>query len=167
MSKQVKSAWFASAAALLAFALPATASATEEFPSTIQRHLGLSDEPPCALCHENGMVGMGTVRTPFGMALRLLGLAAENDDSLTTALDELQKEGVDSDRDGVTDIDELKAGTDPNRAGVESLSQSNEPVYGCGGTVARSKQGATAASGLALGALALALSVRRRSQRAG
>jgi len=156
-------------ASLVTFASMLTASAdargTEEFPGTIRYHLRLDYDPPCSICHENGMVGVGTVRTPFGMSLRLRGLAAEQDDSLTVALDALDKEQVDSDRDGVTDIAELKTHTDPNRYGALPLDQANEPVYGCGGTVARSRNGADApAATMVMGLVAAALWARRRKR---
>ena len=147
-------------------AAPATARATEEFPWSIRSDLALDYEPPCALCHENGMTGTGTVRTPFGMSMRLRGMIAGNDASLAKALDAMAADNVDSDHDGVSDIEELKSHTDPNRYGALPLDQANEPTYGCGGTIARSPQGAGAATGaVLLGALALGLSLRRRSSR--
>ena len=135
-------------------AAPALASAS--FPATVQSHLALAQQPACALCHLNGITGLGTVTTPFGRTLRAHGCLAANDATLISALDAMQADASDSDGDGVPDIQELLAGTDPNVAsggdgGVEPLP----PIrYGCGASVAPGLLGA-------LGALAL-LRVRRR-----
>ncbi len=66
--------------------------------------------------------------TPFGTSMRARGLVAQNTQSLDTALDALAAEHTDSDGDGVGDIDELKAGTNPNSAGGGVVPP---PTYGC------------------------------------
>ena len=104
------------------------AHASSEYPPEIRAHLGLSYTPDCSLCHANGQTGFGTVTTPFGTSMRSRGLVARNIASLDTALDALAAERTDSDHDGVPDIDELKAGSDPNAGGGGSVAP---PTYGC------------------------------------
>jgi hypothetical protein len=104
------------------------ARASSVYPPEIRSHLALSYTPDCSVCHANGQTGFGTVTTPFGTSMRSRGLVAQNLGSLDTALDALAAEGTDSDHDGTGDIDELKAGTDPNAAGGSSVPP---PSYGC------------------------------------
>lgn len=143
-------------------ALPAWAS--ENYTIEIQNKYGI-DYPPqsCSLCHTGGITGAGTVNTLFGTALRMRGLVSGNVNALTTALDTLEADGVDSDGDDVTDIDELKAGTDPNRR--DATVTDGGTTGGGGGTDVPNLQlgiGCNAAApGLLLGA-ALLLSRRRR-----
>ena len=98
------------------------------FPPEVRAHLSLSYTPACTLCHNTPSGGFGTVTTPFGKSMRARGLVAQNLGSLDTALDALAAEHTDSDGDGVGDIDELKAGSDPNVAGGGSVTP---PTYGC------------------------------------
>src|SRR5262249_59260271 len=94
----------------------------------IRAHLSLSYTPACTLCHNGRGGGFGTVTAPSGKSMRAGGLVAQNLGSLDTALDALAAEHTDSDGDGVGDIDELKAGSDPNVAGGGSAPP---PTYGC------------------------------------
>jgi len=109
-----------------------SASASPTFPDAVKRALSLSYSPPCALCHEGGRTGAGTVTTPFGRAVRDRGAAAGNDASLIAAVQKIAADKIDSDGDGVTDGEELKHGTDPNSKGGASLD-TPEIGYGCGG----------------------------------
>ena len=104
------------------------ARASSNYPAEIRAHLGLSYTPDCTLCHSVPTGGFGTVTTPFGTSMQARGLKAQNVQSLTTALDALAGEQTDSDGDGVPDIDELKAGTNPNVAGGGTVPP---PTYGC------------------------------------
>ena len=148
MSKQC-CLWLA--AAFLLAARPAHASAT--FPAEIQKQLGLSYTPSCALCHANGVTGLGTATTKFATSMKARGLVANDLASLDTALAALEAEGTDSDGDGVPDITELKNGTNPNGGGVP-------PTYGCFSVTGQGLAGSPAA--LWLLALAAALELRRR-----
>jgi len=108
--------------------LSANVGAMPTFPSEIQSHLGLSYAPQCTLCH-GSVSGGGPVVTPFGQAMLAAGLTVSGGSTLTNALDTLAKNKTDSNGDGVPDIDELKAGNDPN--------PNKTPVqYGCGAKIA-------------------------------
>jgi hypothetical protein len=121
--------------ALLVVVLGGPALASSVFPADMQTHWALPAEPACAVCHANGITGVGTVTTPFGQNVHLVyGAQAANETSLYTALDKLADAGVDSDGDGVTDYDELKAGTDPN-VGATKPGQVGALKYGCGADV--------------------------------
>lgn len=119
--------------ALFVAVLGGPALASSIFPPDVQTRWSLTAEPACALCHTNGITGLGTVTTPFGKNVHLVyGAQAENETSLYTALDQMADAGVDSDGDGTSDYDELKAGTDPNvglKTGPGALK------YGCGADV--------------------------------
>lgn len=104
------------------------AHASSIYPPEVRSHLSLSYTPACTLCHTSESGGFGTVTTPFGKSMMSRGLVAQNIASLDTALDALAAEHTDSDHDGVPDIDELKAQTDPNVAGGGSVAP---PSYGC------------------------------------
>lgn len=133
--------------------LPAAASAS--FPTTSKAHLGLAQPLACAVCHTNGITGMGTVNTPFGAALRAEGLTAGNDAALRTALDALAAKRTDSDGDGSPDVEELKAGRNPNvadgtaadggtGAGGGTAETPPTPKYGCGASAVPGLGGFTA-----------------------
>ena len=100
------------ALALLLLAMPA--QATPNFPGAIQRTLGAAQTPACAICHAGGVTGRGTVTTPFGQAMRARGLVAGDAASLAQALTRMETDKVDSNGDGTPDVDELRAGKDPN-----------------------------------------------------
>jgi len=154
-----------SLAVLTIFGVLATAgsaAASPVFPDAIKSHLALSYSPSCAICHEGGRGGTGTVTTPFGRAMMARGLKAGDTAALTSALDQMAAEKVDSDGNGVSDIDQLKMGKDPN--GGSGVAMGAPPVeYGCGGaTVARANNGDGMLIALIVGGLVLA---RRRRAR--
>jgi hypothetical protein len=121
---------------LLCSLLATAAWASPTFPSVIHTHLALSADPACALCHTNGITGFGTVTTPFGLTVHLTyGAQSENEPSLIAALNKMADAGVDSDGDGVSDIAELKAGTDPNVSSTSTTPTLGGLKYGCGADV--------------------------------
>ncbi len=138
-----------------------TSEATPGFPAVIQTELGLAARPDCTLCHTNPSGGLGTVNTPFGAYMRSRGLKEYDNDSLRTALMASAGERHDSDGDGVTDIDELKAGTDPNTSAAAVLVE--PAAYGCGAHVAPSAPDHRGTVLLCVGLVALALQSRRRT----
>lgn len=129
--------------------------ASVSYPSVIESHLGLTSpvSESCALCHTNGQTGAATVNTPFGKSARAKGLVAGNDAKLKQVLDAMAADRTDSDGDGVSDTDELKARTNPNAAGT--ISPAETLKYGCG---AQAAPGALGVGGL----LAWLLRRRRR-----
>lgn len=156
-------------ALLLLLSAPALATAT--FPTVIQQHLSLARSPAqsCMLCHTNGITGPGTVNTPMGKALSSQGLLGNDEQSLRSALDALATAGTDSDGDGVGDVAELKAGTDPNVGAPSDGGTGGGAGGGAGGggggaggpPPPRFGCGASVAPGLLAGAT-LALLLRRR-----
>lgn len=142
----------APAVALLLAAVPA--AATTSYPGVLRDELGLDASPSCTVCHASAGGGPGTATKPMAEALVAAGLVPFDDDSLLAALAQLEADGTDSDGDGVGDLDELRAGTDPN--GTEAPPE--EPVlYGFGCAQA------PAEGSLALLAVALALRRWRRA----
>ena len=112
--------------------LAGPALATPNFPSALKRELGLTYTVDCSLCHLNGVTGRGTVTTPFGMSMRGAGLNPGDEASLKAALASLKADGIDSDRDGVGDVPELVAATNPYGVGRLDTPRFLDPEYGCG-----------------------------------
>jgi hypothetical protein len=113
-----------------AFFVATAAGATPNFPGAIKDKLSATAPPECAICHVTGRVGgRGTVNTPFGVAMRARGLVLYDEASLAAALVQMEKDGVDSNGDGVIDVDAIRMGKDPNPS-------SDAPVYGCVGSIA-------------------------------
>ncbi len=144
-----------------AVVVPGRALATPNFPPEIETHLMLDYLPDCSLCHQ-GTQNINTVTTPFGLSIKAAGLEGHPNDTaaLDLALDKLEADMTDSDKDGTPDIEELKAGTDPNMAGGGSVSGGATIAYGCFNQIAG---GAGAPwAGAAFTALGLACAMRRR-----
>jgi MYXO-CTERM domain-containing protein len=116
--------------AALALTAPALAWATPDFPAAIARDLQLSAPPPCTICHATDAGGSGTVVKPFGKYLVSRGLVPFDEASLARALAAAAGENHDSDGDGISDIEVLRRGLDPNgsAAGASSLE---DPTFGC------------------------------------
>lgn len=143
--------------------LPTSAEATQKFPSGIYNYLLPTFTvkpyaPPCSLCHDRGSTGPGTAQTPFALSAKARGLAPGDTQSLDNALTAMDRDEVDSDGDGIADIQELRDGTDPNTPGDVSLVTESGPDAGCGGNTKPRSPRVTAASVLGL------LLLRRRGK---
>ncbi len=144
---------------VVAALMPARAHATPNFPPAIVSHLGAKRSPACRICHVNGLTGLSTVNTPFGLNLRTRGVLAYDEKSLVAALDALRAERIDSSGGrGSSDIDVLTAGGDPNSK--TPSADLEDPIYGCGATFAR-RSAATVLPPSILLLLALARRARR------
>jgi len=137
---------------LLAIAL----LATPDFPGAIQSELDLAAPPRCTICHATDAGGAGTVVQRFGVYLRSRGLVPFDESSLHDALLAAAGERHSSSGSGLTDIDALKAGLDPNGTAAEGVTDLT-PAYGC--------SSGGAASLLPVLALGVWLYTRRRHQR--
>ncbi|MET0591645.1 MAG: hypothetical protein ABW133_03025 [Polyangiaceae bacterium] len=160
-----------SAVAVL-LAAPA-ALASESFPGAIKTYLNLPGDPPlCTVCHTTLIGGPMTVSKPFGKTLQQkYGLLRLDENRLRAALMQMQAANPpdDSDSDGIGDIAELLAGTDPNvKTGETAVDEG--PNYGCQCSAARSTGGfSTGAFAWAAGVAIAGLRARRsrRARRGG
>jgi hypothetical protein len=117
------------ALAVLLIALPVQAE--PDFPAAIQTAGSTPCNPPCTLCHTSSPGTRLTATKPFAITLIKNGLIPTHPESIATAVTSLRSKQVDTDGDGVLDVDELAAGTDPSNptVGVEFCG----PLYGCAG----------------------------------
>jgi hypothetical protein len=111
----------------VALAWPVPAEASPTFPGELQDQLDIPCVPQCTLCHRDTNGGSGTVVEPFGQSMFDAGLRASRPERIATALDLLEFNSVDSDGDGVTDVEELSEGRNPNQSGAGLLCA----TYGC------------------------------------
>lgn len=133
-----------------AYALP-------EYPKYLQTAADTPCLPHCNVCHRDDNAGSGTVDRPFGKSIEQVGyLSGGGQSSVTRAVDTLRSQNTDSDGDGVSDIDELSHGEDPNYAGDGSICG---PQVGC--SAAGQARNAWSNGLSALLALSLALWFRR------
>lgn len=164
----MRSSFASQLAALFVLAVPSLAAASPTFPFAIKSDLSLSYDlgtDHCTICHATNLGGLGTVVTPFGEAMQAAGLVAEDTTSLQKALDTLEANGTDSDHNGVPDIEELKAGEDPNTGqDISGATGTSGPSFGCGAQLSRAPAPWEGAA--ALLATLGAMLVRRRRSRA-
>lgn len=172
--------------ALLVAIVPRLASAYVTFPPWIQSHLSLDYTlTDCQICHNNPAGGIGTVTMPFGVAMKTEGnlVYTSTQEEVWAALDDVTKNMIDSDCNGIIDTDQIKLGRDPNRpgeyidgsgkatpnderdAGCTPAPVGPAPVfYGCGAQLAPavpSWEGSAPAVAALVTALALACRRRR------
>jgi hypothetical protein len=160
---------FALATALFALAVPRWASASVTYPAELKKRWDVETLPVpgpyCTLCHRTDAGGTGTISTAFGRALLSAGAVGNSVPSLDGALDTLKNSATDSDRDGVSDFDELRAGLDPNAGelaeGEEPDPLADVPLPRTGCAVGQPRNDGSAALGSALTA-ALLLGARSR-----
>jgi hypothetical protein len=140
---------FCVAPLLLVVALaPRLAAASSTFPPEVKKYFGVdalaAPGDGCTLCHRNDDGGTGTAIKPFGRTVLRLGAVSGNVASLDAALTALDESAEDSDADGISDADELRAVTDPNIGSGETadpLANIPLPETGCSTASVRSAAG--------------------------
>lgn len=137
-----------------------SAHASSGYPGAIATKYSVA-APQCTLCHNNPQGGGGTATQPFAATMIPLGLSGGSaTDKLTAALD---ANTADTDGDGKTDVDEIKAGEDPNVSGGTPVEP---PSYGCieqNGSIAGTRSPSPRLASMAVaGLLAGFLFFRRR-----
>ena len=138
--------------------VPVVGYAKPQFPPDIARHLSATVDPACSVCHLEGKLSGVTVITPFALALRAHGFTG-SEDTLNSALDGMQTDNTDSDGDGISDVQELRAGTDPNSPVAGATT--SDPTYGCSVASPRGRGGWAAV----VLSVAAAVTLRRRRRK--
>lgn len=102
--------------------LPVEARASETFADVVRTRWKVPNGrlpvpgEGCRLCHDSDAGGLDNVRTYFGLRIRdTYRVTRRRDDLLQRALDSIQSNRDDSDRDGISDYEEVaEDGTNPN-----------------------------------------------------
>jgi hypothetical protein len=151
-------------AALGVILIASSAHAEPDFPAAIQTAAGIPCAPPCTLCHTTSPGTLATATKAFAGALLGAGLVPRQPDTMAVAIANLRTMMTDTDHDGVSDVEELKLGTDPSdpRQGAELCG----PIYGCAGGHIAKVPPRPADRAPWLFALALALLLLTRMRRA-
>ena len=154
--------------AFIVLCLPAMAFATPNFPTALQNYLALSQEPDCQVCHSASDATGNNADTPFALSLRSYGLLPFSTASLETAIEGMLRDRVDSVGDGTPDIDDLRAGANPNlpQATVQAPPPERDlPSYGC--TVTREGYPVRFANILAFYVLCALFMARKQTYKCG
>ena len=163
---------------LVATTVAPLAHAIPDFPPEVMKVFEMPCEPACTLCHDSLKGGEGTVVQLFGKFyydLQLLdtdNLASIQDvrvnaerfssdcpDAPTTAT------GYDADCDGLSDVEELAAGSNPNETDPDASICIEGVEYGCVGSVAPRAARVSGEGGALLFATLFGLSVFVRRRR--
>lgn len=146
---------------MLAASIVATkASASPTFPDAIQAaRPNMPCVPQCVLCHTTNLGGYGTAVTPFAAAMVSKGkLRPAHTETVGPALKALDTLRIDSDSDGIPDVEELDQGTNPNG---DSVALCSDVGYGC---VRVAPHGRPTTSVIAAALVALIWGARRRGR---
>lgn len=157
----------ASAAVLSVLSFPRASLASEVFPGEVRDELDMPCLPTCLLCHTVNPGVALTAQQPFAAAMLTAADRSPPEAGeiawVTAGLAGLTASGVDTDKDGMSDIDELKAGRDPNVTGEGDIC-APDVRYGCGAAhVAATPPGSwNGAAWFVLGGLLIAGLVKAR-----
>jgi len=168
----MKRAVFGTCLTLLVLTSAPRAFASLPFPEDIKTQLMLTgDPPPCTYCHLTLIGGLMTVTKPFGRNLQTkYGVTQQDLVGLRNAIMQADANRDDVDGDGVTDINELRQGTDPNVPNEGGIAATEDPRYGCycsavGGPSAPGVAGAAWLSGLLFSVWRRRRTMQRRGER--
>ncbi len=146
-----------------------SALASDVFPGAVRDNLEMPCLPSCLLCHTVNPGISLTAKQPFAGSM----ITAANRPLPSQGEVEWVQAGLaglgttDTDEDGMSDLDELKAGRDPNVKGAGDIC-APDVHYGCGAaSVAEPASGSLGgAAWFVLGGLAVAAAARARRTRA-
>jgi hypothetical protein len=142
------------------------AGASLEFPAEVKKFYGVetlpATPPSCTLCHRSNDGGADTVVRPFGLTLIRLGAVKNSIPSLDSALSQVEQNATDSDADGVSDVAELRMGSDPNVGTGETADPLADVPFPETGCSLAARHTSASAEALALLCAALLRCARRR-----
>lgn len=156
--------WLGLLVVIAAWLQAGAASASSSFPGVVESRWSLPRVPDCTLCHSSSNGGKGTVTTYFGLTMQEFGAVQLNNGSLVQALDRDQAADYDSDGDGVSDMEELVHGTDPNDGPGPKVVRFPSPQHGCSVSRARTRGSGLRDLGYGAPALLWLLWVRRKKR---
>jgi hypothetical protein len=145
------------------------ASANPAFPAALEKYIPMPCKPHCTICHNTDEGGAGTTKdNSLGKEWpKMFGLDGFDD----TSIDEQLIQGIasagldaDVDHDGVSDLDELKLGNDPDNPSptAPSICVAASIEYGCVRVARQGPVDSVATAAFALLALIGVSALRRR-----